>query len=180
MSENTPDITDENIQDIDQDNSLLTGGNLYESSTDKYKDNLSSAITFFVCGGIGIILMILNDVGIIKIIERSAPSFLFINIVLGLLFLGFIAIGVWSLKYSNKIKATAQKEDKKAIDVFNWLEDNVTMEDIENSYSDDIQEEMKYFNRTAYVKEQLAAQFAELSDDEAENFSEQFVEKIFN
>ena len=68
------------------------------------KDNLSSAITFFVCGGIGIILMILNDIGIIKIVTKDAPSFLFINIVLGLLFIGFIAIGVWSLKYSNKIK----------------------------------------------------------------------------
>ena len=180
MSENTPDITDDNIQDNAQDNSLLTGGNLYESSTDKYKDNLSSAITFFICGGIGIILMILNDVGVIKIIERGSSSFLFINIVLGLLFLGFIAIGVWSLKYSNRIKATAEKEDKKAADVFNWLEDNITTEDIESSYSDDIQEEMKYFNRTAYVKEQLAAQFTELSDEEAENFSEQFVEKMFN
>ena len=57
MSENATDITNDNIQDNNGNDSLLTGGNLYESSTDKYKDNLSSAITFFVCGGIGIILM---------------------------------------------------------------------------------------------------------------------------
>ena len=82
MSENTTDITNDNIQDNNENNSLLTGGNLYESSTDKYKDNLSSVITFFVCGGIGIILMILNDIGIIKIVTKDAPSFLFINIVL--------------------------------------------------------------------------------------------------
>ena len=44
MSENTTDITNDNIQDNNENNSLLTGGNLYESSTDKYKDNLSSAI----------------------------------------------------------------------------------------------------------------------------------------
>ena len=100
MSENATDITNDNIQDNNGNDSLLTGGSLYESSTDKYKDNLSSAITFFVCGGIGIILMILNDIGIIKIVTKDAPSFLFINIVLGLLFIGFIAIGVWSLKYS--------------------------------------------------------------------------------
>ena len=180
MSENTTDITNDNIQDNNGNDSLLTGGSLYESSTDKYKDNLSSAITFFVCGGIGIILMILNDIGIIKIITKDAPSFLFINIVLGLLFVGFIAIGVWSLKYSNKIKAKAETEDKKAANVLNWLEDNITKEDIENSYTGDIQEEMKYFNRTAYVKEQLTVQFTELSDEEAENFSEQFVEKMFN
>lgn len=165
MSENATDITNDNIQDNNGNDSLLTGGSLYESSTDKYKDNLSSAITFFVCGGIGIILMILNDIGIIKIVTKDAPSFLFINIVLGLLFIGFIAIGVWSLKYSNKIKAKAETEDKKAADVLNWLEDNITKEDIENSYTGDIQEEMKYFNRTAYVKEQLTVQFTELSDE---------------
>lgn len=175
-----PENTDNIIDEAPEENSLLTGGNLYESNTDKYKDNLSSAITFFICGGIGILLMLLNDVGIIKIISKSAPSFIFINIVLGLLFLGFIAIGVWSLKYSNRIKAIAKKENEKATDVLNWLDDNITTEDIENSYSDDIQEEMKYFNRTAYVKEQLAAQFTELTDEEAENFSEQFVEKMFN
>ncbi|WP_158567447.1 hypothetical protein [Eubacterium sp. AM46-8] len=43
MSENTTDITNDNIQDNNENNSLLTGGSLYESSTDKYKDNLSSA-----------------------------------------------------------------------------------------------------------------------------------------
>lgn len=124
--------------------------------------------------------MILNDVGIIKFITKDSSSFIFINIVLGVLFIGFIAIGIWSLKYSNKIKAKAEKEDQTAKDVFSWLDDNVTKEDIEGSYSEDIQEEMKYFNRTAYVKEQLTAQFTEFSDEEAENFSEQFVEKMFN
>ena len=70
------------------------------------------------------------------------------------------------------------------IDVVDVIENQfggtVTKEDIEGSYSEDIQEEMKYFNRTAYVKEQLTVQFTELSDEEAENFSEQFVEKMFN
>ena len=175
-----PENTDNIVEEAPEDNSLLTGGNLYENNTDKYKDNLSSAITFFICGGVGIILMILNDVGIIKFITKDSSSFIFINIVLGVLFIGFIAIGIWSLKYSNKIKAKAEKEDQTAKDVFSWLDDNVTKEDIEGSYSEDIQEEMKYFNRTAYVKEQLTAQFTEFSDEEAENFSEQFVEKMFN
>ena len=175
-----PENTDNIVEETPEDNSLLTGGNLYENNTDKYKDNLSSAITFFICGGIGIILMILNDVGIIKFITKDSSSFIFINIVLGVLFIGFIAIGIWSLKYSNKIKAKAEKEDQTAKDVFSWLDDNVTKEDIEDSYSENIQEEMKYFNRTAYVKEQLTVQFTGLSDEEAENFSDQFVEKMFN
>ena len=166
MSENATDITNDNIQDNNGNDSLLTGGSLYESSTDKYKDNLSSAITFFVCGGIGIILMILNDIGIIKIVTRDAPSFLFINIVLGLLFIGFIAIGVWSLKYSNKIKAKAETEDKKAADVLNWLEDNITKEDIENSYTGDIQEEIQLEEPVPTVEAVAVAEVPETDANE--------------
>ena len=35
MSENATDITNDNIQDNNGNDSLLTGGSLYESSTDK-------------------------------------------------------------------------------------------------------------------------------------------------
>lgn len=38
MSENATDITNDNIQDNNGNDSLLTGGSLYESSTDKYKE----------------------------------------------------------------------------------------------------------------------------------------------
>ena len=79
---------------------LMHSANLYESTEDKYKDNLSSAITFFVCGAAGIIILILNDIGILKLVVKGSSNFILINIVLGLLFIGFIAIGFWSLKTS--------------------------------------------------------------------------------
>ena len=72
---------------------LMHSANLYESTEDKYKDNLSSAITFFVCGAAGIIILILNDIGILKLVVKGSSNFILINIVLGLLFIGFIAIG---------------------------------------------------------------------------------------
>ena len=77
---------------------LMHSANLYESTEDKYKDNLSSAITFFVCGAAGIIILILNDIGILKLVVKGSSNFILINIVLGLLFIGYIAIGFLSLK----------------------------------------------------------------------------------
>ena len=68
---------------------LMHSANLYESTEDKYKDNLSSAITFFVCGAAGIIILILNDIGILKLVVKGSSNFILINIVLGLLFIGF-------------------------------------------------------------------------------------------
>ena len=62
---------------------LMHSANLYESTEDKYKDNLSSAITFFVCGAAGIIILILNDIGILKLVVKGSSNFILINIVLG-------------------------------------------------------------------------------------------------
>ena len=69
---------------------LQHSGNLYESTDDKYKDNLSSAITFFVCGAAGIIILILNDIGILKFVTKGSSNFILVNVVLGLLFVGKI------------------------------------------------------------------------------------------
>lgn len=169
-----------NTNDTNDTESLITGGSLYENNYEKYKDNMSSAITFFVCGAIGILLLILNDTGIIHIVSRSSSSsFIMINIVLGILFIGFIVIGFWSLKYSQRIKASAVKENEECQKINEWLDANINKEDIENSYSGDIPEEMKYFNRTAYVKEQIMKEFTEVNDDIAQSISDQFIEKTF-
>ena len=111
---------------------LMHSANLYESTEDKYKDNLSSAITFLVCGAAGIIILILND----RLLHQQGSSnFILINIVLGLLFIGFIAIGFWSLKYSKNIKSKAAIESRDTDTILAWLKDNVSKDDIEASYA---------------------------------------------
>ena len=140
---------------------LMHSANMYENSEDKYKDNLSSAITFFVCGAAGIIILILNDLGILKFVVKGSSNFILINIVLGLLFVGFIAIGFWSLKYSKNIKNKAAIENKDTDTILAWLNENVSRDDIESSYNNDIAEEMKYFNRSDYIKSAILKQFPE-------------------
>ncbi len=131
---------------------------------------MSSAITFFVCGAAGIIILILNDIGILKLV----------TVVLGLLFVGFIAIGFWSLKYSKKIKSNASIENEATDTIINWLNDNVTKEDIEGSYNNDIAEEMKYFNRSDYIKNAIMKQFPDTSEGLCDTISDKYIDSIFN
>ena len=100
------------------DDFISSGGNLYESSSDKYKDNLSSAIAFFVCGGIGIVILLLNY--------------------------------------------------------------NITAGDIEASYNNDIPEEMKYFSRSSYVKDQISSNFPDCQEELKESISDLYIENLFN
>lgn len=158
---------------------LMHSANMYENSEDKYKDNLSSAITFFVCGAAGIIILILNDLGILKFVVKGSSNFILINIVLGLLFVGFIAIGFWSLKYSKNIKNKAAIENKDTDTILAWLNENVSMDDIESSYNNDIAEEMKYFNRSDYIKSAILKQFPETEDNLADTVADKYIDTLF-
>ena len=158
---------------------LMHSANMYENSEDKYKDNLSSAITFFVCGAAGIIRLILNDLGILKFVVKGSSNFILINIVLGLLFVGFIAIGFWSLKYSKNIKNKAAIENKDTDTILAWLNENVSRDDIESSYNNDIAEEMKYFNRSDYIKSAILKQFPETEDNLADTVADKYIDTLF-
>ena len=158
---------------------LMHSANMYENSEDKYKDNLSSAITFFVCGAAGIIILILNDLGILKFVVKGSSNFKLINIVLGLLFVGFIAIGFWSLKYSKNIKNKAAIENKDTDTILAWLNENVSRDDIESSYNNDIAEEMKYFNRSDYIKSAILKQFPETEDNLADTVADKYIDALF-
>lgn len=158
---------------------LMHSANMYENSEDKYKDNLSSAITFFVCGAAGIIILILNDLGILKFVVKGSSNFILINIVLGLLFVGFIAIGFWSLKYSKNIKNKAAIESKDTDTILAWLNVNVSRDDIESSYNNDIAEEMKYFNRSDYIKSAILKQFPETEDNLADTVADKYIDALF-
>lgn len=158
---------------------LMHSANMYENSEDKYKDNLSSAITFFVCGAAGIIILILNDLGILKFVVKGSSNFILINIVLGLLFVGFIAIGFWSLKYSKNIKNKTAIENKDTDTILAWLNENVSRDDIESSYNNDIAEEMKYFNRSDYIKSAILKQFPETEDNLADTVADKYIDTLF-
>ena len=158
---------------------LMHSANMYENSEDKYKDNLSSAITFFVCCAAGIIILILNDLGILKFVVKGSSNFILINIVLGLLFVGFIAIGFWSLKYSKNIKNKAAIENKDTDTILAWLNENVSRDDIESSYNNDIAEEMKYFNRSDYIKSAILKQFPETEDNLADTVADKYIDALF-
>ena len=150
-----------------------------DEDSDKYKDNLSSAITFFICGAAGLLIVLLNDLGVIKLVSKGSSSFIFSNIVLILVFVIFILIGVFSLKYSKKIKTSATKEEKDTKEMYEWLEKNVTTDEIEASYDNDIQEEMKYFSRIEYIKNLLAKEFPDAPETTVEAVGDKYLENNF-
>ena len=111
----TTDTTDnENI--IEQ----LTTGSNYENSNEKYQDNLSSAITFLVCGIGGLIVVLLNDIGILKFFTYKGASGILTNIVLIGMFVAFIVIAAISFKAAKSAKSNISTEEKTNSEIQDW------------------------------------------------------------
>ena len=140
----TTDTTDnENI--IEQ----LTTGSNYENSNEKYKDNLSSAITFLVCGIGGLIVVLLNDIGILKFFTYKGASGILTNVVLIGMFVAFIIIAAISFKAAKKAKSNISTEEK------------------------------KYFSRSSYIKNEINKKYPDLNDDIVDSIADEYIEKIF-
>ena len=153
---------------------------LYESKEEKYKDNLSSAFTFIICGIIGVAVLVLNDVGVLKLVTTSSSSFIVINVVLGILFVLFLGIGIWSLVYSKKLKKLAKEESNKIKEITEFLEENVLQDEIDEEVNIDIPDELKFYNRVDYVKSVVKKEFEDYEDDLLSHVSEKYIEALYN
>lgn len=175
-----------NIETVNNQNSdeellaELTSGINYEKSKDKYQENMSTAVTFFLFGVAGIVVVILNVIGVLKFFSLKNASGILMCVVLSLMFIIFAVIGIASFIAAKGNKRNAKIEDDNRSKVMDWLSDNVTTDDIESSYnSDDISEEMKYFERSDYIKKSIKAQFPDLGDEFVENITDQYIESNF-
>lgn len=158
----------------------LTTGIEYEKAKDKYQENISTAVTFLLFGVAGIVFVALNIAGILSFFNIHNSSGILMTTVLSLLFVIFIIIGIYSFKLSARYKKNAAVETDNTKQVIEWLKKNISPDDVDASYdSASLSDEMKFFERSDYLKKAVISQFPELDEDFIENTVEQYIEKIF-
>ena len=158
---------------------IVPATNTYVKTSDRYKDNLSSAYTFLICGCFGLLILVLDDLGIIKLWGMSGISRILLNVVIGGLFLGFIIIGISSLRYSKTLKKQATEEEEFTTKLIAWLNVNLTIESIEDSYDTNIPEEMKYFRRVEIIKKKLEDSYSNLDEEYLVKISDDYYNNLF-
>lgn len=179
-------VSQEGLTQSSEDETLVnisefTSGNNYENSKEIYSNNISSAITFFICGIGGLVVLVLNWFGVLNIIKGKSTSSIFTYVVMALVFLIFLAIAVTTLITALKAKANISKENNTVDNIRNWIKENISIEDIEASYDgEELAEEMRYFYRSSYVKEKVQKEFSSIPDDLLDNITDEFIENSFN
>lgn len=143
---------------------------LYQDSSQRADENRSSAWVLLIVGVLGLAVVVLGILGILPL--RLGNPYLFYG-VMGAVFVLFVVAGVVSMKNAKIFAGKAESENSLRSTMLDWCRQNFDGQaiDREIGISDD-SEEVRYFNRTAYLREKLNHQFVNLDQD----FLEQFID----
>lgn len=172
VDEDSLDEADENdieeaIFDVEDDDESTSG--VYVKRKDRYADNIATAKMFYVFGAIGLIFVLLNVVGVLKLVGG------FTLIVYTVLFAGCLVVGFTTQKSAMKLKGQIKEEEDATAAINQWMKENITLESLEN-IDQDASEEVLYLERTARIKELVSNQFGALDDA----FIDQLIEDFYN
>lgn len=145
-------------------------GLLYQDSSQRADENRSSAWVLLILGVLGLLVVVLGVLGILPL--KLGNPYLFYG-VMGAIFVLFVVAGVVSMKNAKIFAGRAASENSLRSTMLEWCRQNLKGDeiDIEIGISGD-SEEVRYFNRTAYIREKLNHQFVNLDQD----FLEQFID----
>lgn len=154
-------------------------GSVYVNNEEKAEENRTSAFTFLIVGGVGLIVIILFFLGVIDI-GMSLTSKYMVTGVMGVLFLLFIVIGMISMKNFRTFKRKAGKENNLTIEIKKWCQENLKKEEIDSLLEITGQmEEVKYFQRFEHMKNAIAKQFLNLDEGYLDRLAEEVYPEIF-
>ena len=138
----------------------------------------SGAVVLFLVGIIGVVALILMDLNIIPINFFGSSNYL-VNIVMGALFAIFIAMGVNSMINYNKLKNKASTDDELRQRIYSWIDNELDKSILDENVSEEDNEEIKYFNRTQVLSDELSRRFDDLSDDFRDYIIEDLYDRIY-
>lgn len=150
----------------------------YVDTSDRAENYKSGASVLIGVGIIGIILLVLINLGVVKLPVPESTKTL-INIVMGALFIIFVGLGINSFMVYKKIQKIADEEDSIEDKIDNWADNILDVESLKTNDSDEDSDEIKYFNRTENLRKQLDENFPDLNPSFREHVIEDLYDRIF-
>lgn len=147
----------------------------YVLKTEKYKDYTATVGVFLGLGVIGIIFVILNIAGVLSVLNGILPM-----IVMGALFLFFIAVGISTQKKAKELQHEIDEEKKTTDQINEWLSTHVTAEYLESLSDETISAELNYIRVTDAIKEKLSEAFPGQNADYLDRLIEDFYSANFD
>jgi len=131
-----------------------TGGPVYIMKEDQYKDLAGTVGIFLFFGVVGLVFVILNMVGTLRIFNGWIPL-----TVMGALFLGFIYVALTTSQKAKKVQSEIDIENKLTAEINAWFDVNITESFISSLRNENMSAELNYMKMTDTVKEMLIKEF---------------------
>lgn len=165
---------DESEEETEEDGFYSSAG-VYVNNEEKAEENRTSAYTLIVFGILGLVAIVLFFTGIIPVNMNNTSRYM-ISGVMGALFLLFFVMGIVSLRNFKILKEKAGKENNLTTTIKEWALAEMSKDSIDASFDfSETPEELKYFQRSQYIKDKIVNQYMNL--DEA--YINRLVEEIY-
>ena len=159
---------------------------MFSSDPINEKDYRSSGWALLLVGGIGLILAVLGAMGVFP--ATVANPYMFYGVMMSV-FVLFLVMGALSFR-SAKGAAEKTKADNTLMDAVEaWCMENLTAEEIDANAarltnavidSDEDDEQVLYFIRSAYIRKRINDQFINLNQTQLERFlDEKLYDRLF-
>jgi len=147
----------------------------YEDAGKKAEDYKSGADSLLIVGVIGIIALVLLNLGILPI---SLPVFTktMLTIVMGIMFVAFVITGVLSRKSYERLRVQASADKDTKAEIVNYLKESIDVAEFDKDLTDDDPSiEILYFRRMEKLKTMVVA----YAEDIDMSFAEYILEEVY-
>lgn len=160
--------------DADVTPSPAASAHAYVSQRTKSEDMKSTAYTFTLIGGAGLILLVLFVAGVLPIHTASYMKVM-ICIVMGAMFFIFLLVGIHAFRQIKKLGDAADTEEALCAEIMAWFPGAYTADAIDAQHSAEDQEEMLYFARYGVMRQLIEKRYPELE----ESFLDYIIELLY-
>lgn len=174
-------LSDETLEDEEEQEKKAAPAyqHFYVNNEEKAEDNKTSAYTLLTIGSVGLLAIILIFFEVIPIYMSVMNKYI-VTGVMGVLFLLFIVMGVVSLRNSRILFKKASKENNLTTEIKKWCVNNLLMQEIDQKLElKDQPEELKYFQRAAYMRMMINKQFMNLDESYLDRLIDEVYPEIF-
>lgn len=151
----------------------------YMNNAEKAEDSRTSAYALLGVGSLGFVIVVLFFLDVVEL-NMSLTGKYMITGVMGVLFVLFIVMGIVSLKNSRILTKKAYKENNLTVEIKKWCVTYMDKETMDRELElSGQQEELKYFQRIAYMKQMINKQFMNLDEAYLDRLIEEVYPEIF-
>ncbi len=142
-----------------------------------YEDVRSTAYSFTIVGVLGVVFMLLIDLGIIPI-NMATYMLIIMNIVMGFLFLFFVCVGIKSFLDMKNVKETEIKEENMESEITTWfLKEH--KDEMLTFQTDVTLPEEAFYPRAEHMKEIFANQYPDMDQEDLDYYIDLLYGMIF-